>query len=69
MPYDLCDDDDTLILVETEMAKRRRSTCLIPRCLHTVLVEFGINLSEIFCFDPTNASSTDQIGSSFVIGR
>ncbi len=23
MPYDLCDDDETLILVETEMAKRR----------------------------------------------
>ncbi|KAM7539072.1 hypothetical protein Aperf_G00000055682 [Anoplocephala perfoliata] len=23
MPYDLCDDDDTLILVETEMAKRK----------------------------------------------
>ncbi len=24
MPYDLCDDDETLILVETEMAKRRK---------------------------------------------
>ncbi|VDO03250.1 unnamed protein product [Rodentolepis nana] len=27
MPYDLCDDDDTLLFVETEMAKRRRSFC------------------------------------------